>query len=92
MSFCGIFRGVRGLSQPPIDDIGTYWTPREEAQVSRMLSCAVVGNPAEVKAGLSALQARTGADEFIIVTDIWDPEARRCSLALTAEAWGLAAE
>ncbi|MBL9063292.1 LLM class flavin-dependent oxidoreductase [Tabrizicola sp.] len=92
MSFCGIFRGVRGLSQPPIDDIGTYWTPREEAQVSRMLGCAVVGTPAEVKAGLSALQERTGADEFIIVTDIWDPAARRRSLALTAEAWGLQVE
>ena len=57
-----------------------------------MLGCAVIGTPDEVKAGLSALQERTGADEFIIVTDIWDPAARRRSLALTAEAWGLAAE
>ncbi|NPD15255.1 LLM class flavin-dependent oxidoreductase [Xinfangfangia sp. D13-10-4-6] len=89
MSFTGIFRGHRGLSQPPIDDINTYWTPREQAQVQRMLGCTVVGTPSEVKAGLQALQTRTGADEFIIVSDIWDPEARRRSLALTAEAWGL---
>ena len=32
MSFANIFRGARGLSQPPIDDIETYWTPMEKAQ------------------------------------------------------------
>ena len=59
MSFTGIFRNARGLSQPPIDDIETYWSASEKAQVSRMLGCAVVGDPADVKAGLQALQART---------------------------------
>src|ERR1700735_3164019 len=37
MSFTNIFRGARGLSQPPIDDIETYWTPMEKAQAMRML-------------------------------------------------------
>jgi len=91
MSFTGIFRNMRGLSQPPIDDIETYWTPSEKAQVNRMLGCSMVGNPAEVKAGLEALQARTKADEFIIVTDIFDAEARKRSLSLTADLWGLTA-
>jgi hypothetical protein len=27
MSFANIFRGARGLSQPPIDDIESYWSP-----------------------------------------------------------------
>ena len=89
MSFTGIFRNARGLSQPPIDDIETYWTASEKAQVSRMLGCTVVGNPAEVKAGLQSLQASTLADEFIIVSDIFDTKARKHSLALTAEVWGL---
>src|SRR5690606_19396026 len=31
MSFANIFRGARGLSRPPIDDIETYWTPMEKA-------------------------------------------------------------
>ena len=30
--FANIFRGARGLSQPPIDDIETYWSPMEKAQ------------------------------------------------------------
>ena len=87
MSFTGIFRNARGLSQPPIDDIDAYWSAAEKAQVSRMLGCTVVGDPAEVRAGLQALQARTQADEFIIVSDIFDTEARKHSLSLTVAAW-----
>jgi hypothetical protein len=29
MSFTNIFRGARGLSQPPIDDIESYWSPAD---------------------------------------------------------------
>jgi len=88
-SFCGIIRNDRRLSPPPIEDIEAYWTPREKAQVERMLACAIVGDPAQVRDGLARLQADTGADEFIMVTDIFDVEARRQSLALTADAWRL---
>jgi len=89
MSFTGIFRNARGLSQPPIEDIEAYWSAAEKAQVSRMLGCTVVGDPSEVKAGLQALQARTQANEFIIVSDIFDRAARKHSLSLTSEVWGL---
>jgi luciferase family oxidoreductase group 1 len=90
MSFCGILRNDRRLSPPPIDDIATYWTPREAAQVERMLACAVVGDPGQVRDGLAKIAAETGADELIMVTDIFDPVARQTSLTLTADAWGLA--
>ncbi|MFE3837495.1 LLM class flavin-dependent oxidoreductase [Pseudogemmobacter sonorensis] len=91
MGFCGILRNDRRLSPAPIADIDSYWTPREKAQVERMLSCAVHGDPAEVQAGLARLQARTQADEIILMSEIWDEEARRRSLTLTAQAWGLPA-
>ena len=35
MSFANIFRGARGLSQPPIDDIESYWSPIEKAQATK---------------------------------------------------------
>ncbi len=38
MSFTNIFRGARGLSQPPIDDIESYWSPAERAQAMSMLT------------------------------------------------------
>ena len=55
MSFTNIFRGARGLSQPPIDDIENYWTPVEKAQAMRMLARSIVGSPDTVRAGIEAL-------------------------------------
>ena len=57
MSFADIFRGARNLTQPPIEDIETYWTPMEKGQVMQMLSCTIVGNPETVRQGLDGLLA-----------------------------------
>jgi alkanesulfonate monooxygenase SsuD/methylene tetrahydromethanopterin reductase-like flavin-dependent oxidoreductase (luciferase family) len=86
MSFTGIFRDARGLSKPPIDDIDTYWTPLEKAQVSRMMACSIVGSPATVRAGVERLIERTGADELMIVSDVFDHGARKRSYELIATA------
>jgi luciferase family oxidoreductase group 1 len=86
MSFAGIFRGTRGVSLPPIDDIDTFWTPTEKAQLASMLSVSVVGSVETVRAGLRALVERTGADELMIVSDVFDPELRRRSFELIASA------
>ncbi|GGA53670.1 alkane 1-monooxygenase [Nitratireductor aestuarii] len=87
MSFTSIFRGARGLSQPPIDDIETYWTDMEKAQVQRMLARAIVGSPATVKAGMQALVEETGADELIIVSDVYEHGKRLRSFELIADLW-----
>src|SRR6202041_3567298 len=46
MSFANLFRGARGLSQPPIDDIESYWSPSEKSQAMRMLARSIVGSSA----------------------------------------------
>ena len=76
MRFVGMFRGERGLLQPPIDDIETYWTPAEKIQASRMLTCSFVGAPATVAPTLKAFIERTGVDELIVASAIFDPAAR----------------
>jgi luciferase family oxidoreductase group 1 len=86
MSFTNIFRGARGFSHPPIDDIETYWTPAEKAQAMRMLARSIHGSPATVRSGLEALVAETGADELMIVSDVYDFPARLRSFELIAEA------
>lgn len=91
MSFANMFRGRRDLTLPPIDDIETYWSPMERAQVSRMLACSVVGSPDTVRRGLAALLAETGADELLVVSDIFDHAARLRSLSLIAQAAQIAA-
>jgi alkanesulfonate monooxygenase SsuD/methylene tetrahydromethanopterin reductase-like flavin-dependent oxidoreductase (luciferase family) len=92
MSFANLFRGARGLSQPPIDDIESYWSPTEKAQAMRMLARSIVGAPDTVRAGIDALVAETGADELIIVSDIYDHATRLRSFELIAEAAGISAE
>lgn len=86
MSFTDLVRGTRGLGKPPIEDMEAYWAPAEKAQVLRMLARSVVGDPAQVRAGLAALAAETGADELIVVSDVYRHELRLRSFELIAEA------
>jgi len=86
MSFANIFRGARGLSAPPIDDIDTYWSAQERAQAMRMLARSIVGAKATVRERIAALLAETQADELMIVSDVYDHAARLRSFELIAEA------
>ena len=86
MSFVNMFRGTRGLSQPPIDDIETYWSPAEKMQAMGMLRRSIVGSKETVRAGIAALVAETGADELMIVSDVYDHGARLHSYELIAQA------
>ena len=85
MSFTDIFRGTRGVGRPPIDDIEAYWTPAEKAKVMQMLARSIVGSPDTIRAGLEALIAETGADELIIVSDVYDHRLRLRSFELIAD-------
>ena len=86
MSFVDLVRGTRSLSRPPIEDIDTYWNAAERMHAQRMLERSIVGSPATVHAGIQALLAETGADELIIVSDIFDHAARLRSFELIAAA------
>ena len=84
MSLANLFRGARGLSQPPIDDIENYWSPMEKAQAMRMLARSIVGSPDTVRRGIEALVTETGADELIVVSDVYEHSARLRSFELIA--------
>lgn len=86
MSFADLLRDARGLSRPPIDDIDSYWSPAEKARARQMLARSIVGSPATVRAGIDALIAETGADELMIVSDVFDHKARLRSIELIASA------
>jgi len=85
MSFTNMFRGTRGLSQPPIDDIETYWSPMEKVQAQQMLARSIIGSPETVRVGLEKLIDETGTDELMIVSDVYDHHARLQSFEMIAE-------
>lgn len=89
MSFVDMFRNARSLTKPPIEDIHTYWTPQEKAQVDRMLEVTIMGGPDTVRKGLAAFLQRTQADELMIVSDIFDPAKRLRSFEIIAEVAGI---
>ncbi len=86
MSVADIFGGKRGLSKPPIDDIETYWSSDQKAGALSMLKRSVVGSPDSVRAGLRAFIEETKVDELMIVSDVFEHQARLRSLELIAGA------
>ncbi|MFY8095436.1 MAG: LLM class flavin-dependent oxidoreductase [Niveispirillum sp.] len=85
MSFANLVRGARKLTQPPIDDIDSYWSPQEKAHASQMLGCSIIGSRDTVRHGIDALLDRTRADELMIVSDMYDPAKRLRSFEIIAE-------
>jgi luciferase family oxidoreductase group 1 len=87
MAITGIVRNARGLSKAPIDDIETYWTPAEKAEVQQWLAVSVYGSPGTVRDGIERLLDRTKADELMIVSDVFDHTERLRSFELIAGAF-----
>lgn len=80
-----MLRGYRGPAQPPIDDIETYWTPREKPHVVRMLHVSIVGGPERIREGFSRLIEATKADELMVVCALYDHQARLRSYEILAD-------
>ena len=83
--FTNMVRNRRGKLQPPIDDIGSYWTPQEKAQAESMLTYAIYGSPSKVRRKLEDFITLTRVDELMIVSAIYDHAARLRSYEILAE-------
>ncbi|MFT3813872.1 MAG: LLM class flavin-dependent oxidoreductase [Acidovorax sp.] len=82
----GILTGQRGQLRPPIENYLPQLQPQERAAIADFLAVGVVGGPQTVRAGFQALADATEADEFILVSDVFDPALRLRSLTLAAQA------
>jgi len=89
-SFVNLRRGRPGLVPPPLPTaaaIDDYCTPAEKAMVDAALSCAVVGAPDTVRAGMQAFVEAHAPDELLLTANIFDHEARMRSFAMAMDAW-----
>lgn len=82
----GILRGERSKLQPPQHAYAAGLHPQERATIGDFLAAAVVGGPDTVRHGLQALAEATQADEFLLVSDVFDPALRLCSLDIAVQA------
>ena len=83
-----MLHGQRQPLPPPVEGLLRGLRPNELAGIDDFLGAAVIGGPETVRAGFGALLDATGADEFILVSDVYDPELRLRSLSIAAEACG----
>lgn len=84
-SFSNLLRGRPGLAQPPVDDIEQYWTQPEKQQASRMLKYSIVGSPETIREGVERLVRETNADELMVVSGVYDHQARVRSYGILSE-------
>jgi alkanesulfonate monooxygenase SsuD/methylene tetrahydromethanopterin reductase-like flavin-dependent oxidoreductase (luciferase family) len=60
--------------------------PQAKYMLAQALSVAAVGSPTTVQASLAALIQRTGADELMVTSSIFDHPARLRSYEIVARA------
>ena len=83
----GILTGNRTRLQPPVEGFMEQVSERERAAIADFLAVGIIGGPQTVRAGLQALAQATQADEFMLVSDVFDTDLRLRSLQLTAQAF-----
>ena len=81
-----ILTGNRISLQPPVENYAARLQPQERAAIGDFLAAAVIGGPDTVRDGLTTLAQETGADELILVCDVYDPALRLRSLDIAAQA------
>ncbi|MES2755137.1 MAG: LLM class flavin-dependent oxidoreductase, partial [Pseudomonadota bacterium] len=71
---------------PPVAHYRASLGPQGAAILDHVLQCSAVGSAATVRRGLADFVARTGVDEIMVASAIYDHGARKRSLTITAEA------
>ena len=85
LAFARLRMGQPGKLPRPINDLAEI-PAQMRAQVDEALSCAAVGSPASLRAGLGRLISQYQPDEIMLTGMIHDHAARLHSFALAAEA------
>ena len=85
-AFVNLRSGRPARLPPPKPGYAEQVGPAEQALLRSVLSCTAIGAPQTIRKGLQDFVARTGADELMITSQMFDHAARKHSYALTAKA------
>jgi luciferase family oxidoreductase group 1 len=89
-AFINLRRGRPGPLEPPAEAFEETLAPFERIMLADMLAFSVVGTRAQVRTGLADIVTRTGANELMVASQIYDHSARLRSYAIAAEAADMA--
>lgn len=81
----GIVTGERKPMPPPVDDMSRVWSIHQKMAVQQMLTYTFVGDPSTVQKETRVFLEKTGADEVMIASYIYDKNERLKSYRLFSE-------
>ncbi|HSV54926.1 MAG TPA: LLM class flavin-dependent oxidoreductase [Burkholderiaceae bacterium] len=84
-AFVNLRSGRPAKLPPPVEGYFANVGPAERALLEQVLSCSAIGAPATVRAAMQAFIARTGADELMVTSQIFDHAARKRSYEIAAQ-------
>ncbi len=84
-AFVNLRSGRPSRLPPPVENYPDKIGPPERAILDQVLSCVAIGTPDTVAIALQDFMTRTGADELMITSQIFDHAARLRSYEITAE-------
>lgn len=85
-AFVNLRRGTPGKLQPPVRDFARTLSPMERAILEPLLSVAAVGTVDQIRTQARAFIERTGADELMVTSQVFDHGKRLRSFELAADA------
>jgi luciferase family oxidoreductase group 1 len=85
-AFVNLRSGRPARLPPPLPGYAEQVGPAERAMLQSVMSCSAIGAPDTVRAAVLDFVARTGADELMITSQVFDHQARKRSYTLTANA------
>ncbi|MBA2961976.1 MULTISPECIES: LLM class flavin-dependent oxidoreductase [Ramlibacter] len=85
-AFVNLRTGRPSQLPPPVPGYLQTLPPQARAMLDDVLSCSAIGSPATVRRGLQAFIARTGADELMVTSQVFDHRARLHSYELAMQA------
>jgi alkanesulfonate monooxygenase SsuD/methylene tetrahydromethanopterin reductase-like flavin-dependent oxidoreductase (luciferase family) len=85
-AFVNLRSGRPSQLPPPVPGYTERIGPQERAILDQVLACSSIGTPEIVRAELRNFAARTGADELMLTSQIFDHGARLRSFEIAAQA------
>ncbi|MEP7316058.1 MAG: LLM class flavin-dependent oxidoreductase [Sphingomicrobium sp.] len=87
-AFVALRTGQPGKLKPPVAGYSGVLPPEFRGLLDMLLSCSAIGSPDTVRQATEAFVARTGADELMVTSQIFDHTARLHSYELLAQCFG----
>jgi luciferase family oxidoreductase group 1 len=85
-AFVNLRTGRPSKLPPPMPGFADTLPPPHRAILDQVLTCSAIGSAQTVRRQIAAFAQRTGADELMVTSQIWDHAARLRSYEIVAEA------